>query len=73
MNEAKREPAPKLVFTPEEVAERLKCGRTTVYALLASGKLASVRIGRLRRIPTAALDQYIQRLLEEFAVAEVQT
>ena len=40
----------RLLLTPERAAERLDVGRTTVYGLLATGELESVRIGRSRRI-----------------------
>lgn len=43
-----------------EVAERLQLSRTTIYELLLSGRLRSVKIGRARRIPEAALDAWVQ-------------
>jgi excisionase family DNA binding protein len=52
----------KLLLTPAEVAEVLGVGRSTVYELLAAGLVESVRIGRARRIPRAALDAYVARL-----------
>ena len=36
-----------LVLTVEEAAERLSVGRTVMYALVSSGAVESVRIGRL--------------------------
>lgn len=33
-----------------------------MYALVSAGEVESVRIGRLRRVPTDALDAYILRL-----------
>jgi excisionase family DNA binding protein len=33
-----------------------------MYALVQAGEIESVRIGRLHRIPVAALDGYIDRL-----------
>jgi excisionase family DNA binding protein len=50
-----------LLVTPEEAARRLSLGRTTVYSLIASGVLESIRIGRLRRVPVAALGRYVER------------
>jgi excisionase family DNA binding protein len=41
------------------VIQRLGVGRTTMYALLASGEIPSVAIGRLRRIPAEALNDYV--------------
>ena len=52
----------RLVLTIEEAAERLGVGRTLMYALVSSGEVESVRIGRLRRVPTDALDAYVARL-----------
>jgi len=46
----------RLVLTVEEAAERLGIGRTLMYALVTSGEVESVRIGRLRRIPADALE-----------------
>lgn len=52
----------RLVLTIEEAAERLGIGRTLMYALVSAGEVESVRIGRLRRVPTDALDDYVLRL-----------
>lgn len=52
----------KLLLTPEEAAGVLGLGRTKVYELLRSGVLASVRIGACRRIPAAALRDYVTSL-----------
>jgi excisionase family DNA binding protein len=48
-----------VALTVEEAARRLGIGRTTMYALIASGQVQSVRIGRLRRIPAEALAAYL--------------
>jgi len=48
-----------VALTVEEAARRLGVGRTTMYSLVASGQVQSVRIGRLRRIPTEALAAYL--------------
>ncbi|MFJ3214785.1 helix-turn-helix domain-containing protein [Kitasatospora sp. NPDC086801] len=53
-------PDPTLVaLTVEEAARRLGVGRTTMYALVASGEVPSVTIGRLRRVPAEALKEYV--------------
>lgn len=54
-----------LVITVEEAARELRCGRTTIYALIRDGDLPSVRIGTLRRIRTNDLRTYIDRLAAE--------
>jgi excisionase family DNA binding protein len=51
-----------LVLTIEQAAERLGIGRSLMYALVMSGEVESVTIGRLRRIPTDALTAYVARL-----------
>ncbi|NYI05559.1 helix-turn-helix domain-containing protein [Allostreptomyces psammosilenae] len=54
-----------VVLTVEEAARRLGIGRTTMYDLLSSGKIPSVKIGRLRRVPVEALDAFIAGRLRE--------
>jgi excisionase family DNA binding protein len=54
--------AVRLVLTVEEAAERLGIGRTLMYALITTGEVESVRIGRLRRIPADALENYVKGL-----------
>jgi excisionase family DNA binding protein len=57
-----------ILFTPEQVArDVLRVGRTTVYELMGKGELRSITIGRLRRIPSSALEEYIQRQVTEQA------
>ena len=51
-----------LLVRPEEAARLLGVGRSTLYVLMASEALPSVRIGRARRIPLAALHAYIAAL-----------
>ena len=54
--------ADRLLLTAEEAAEVLRIGRTTVYALMKSGELRPVHIGRSCRISQAELDRYVRRL-----------
>ncbi len=61
MNES-LSPSDKLLLKPEEAAAALGIGRTQVYALIASGALASVQIGRLRRVPYSCLHRYVESL-----------
>ncbi|WP_225804592.1 helix-turn-helix domain-containing protein [Streptomyces sp. NK15101] len=51
-----------LLTAPEAMA-RLKIGRSALYDLLRTRRLASPTIGRAHRIP--ALADYVQRHLEE--------
>ena len=52
----------RLLLRVEEAALRLQIGRTTMYELVRRGEVTSVPIGRLRRIPTECLDEYVARL-----------
>ena len=60
---AAREMPDRVLLTVEEAAHQLGIGRTKVYALVKSGDLESVQIGRLRRIPKAAIEEYAARLV----------
>ena len=53
---------PVLLVRPEDAARVLGIGRTKVYELIRSGALRSVRVGGLRRVPVAALDEFVARL-----------
>ena len=54
----------KLLLSPEEAAEALGVGRSRVYDLMRTRELLSVRIGKSRRVPVAALRSYVERLTE---------
>jgi len=51
-----------LLYKPEAAAEELCISRATLFTLLKDGKIESVTIGRSRRIPRAALLDYVARL-----------
>lgn len=61
--------SPDLVLTIEEAAKVLRIGRTKMCALLASGEVESVCIGRLRRVPVWCLRSYVAGLLTSDAAA----
>lgn len=48
-----------LVYTVEEAAERLKIGRTLAWEMARDGRLPVLRLGRLVRVPAAALEQWV--------------
>ena len=60
---------PRLLMTVPEAAETLAISRSKLYELIASGAIASIRIDGSRRIPLAALEDYISRLLAERTAA----
>lgn len=51
-----------ILLTVEQAAHRLSVGRTVMYQLIRSGQIETVKIGRLRRIPTDALRRYVNSL-----------
>ena len=53
----------KVLVSVDEAAALLSLGRTMVYTLMMSGDLPSIKIGRMRRIPVAALHAYVSRQL----------
>jgi len=57
------------LLSVEAAATQLSIGRTTMYALLKNGDVASIRIGRLRRVPAEALTTYTARLIAEQTAA----
>lgn len=52
------------LLTVPQVMEQTGLSRSTIYNLIASKELASVRIGNLRRIPREALQSFIQGALD---------
>lgn len=48
-----------------DVSERLNICRNQVYKLMSSGDLPVVKIGRSTRIPSSAVEAYVQRLVED--------
>jgi excisionase family DNA binding protein len=53
----------KLLLTPDEAAKALAIHRSTLYGYLMSGEIASFSVGRARRIPVRALEEWIARQL----------
>ena len=65
MNEESR-----LLVTVAEAAVRLGVGRSYLYSRVMAGDIASVKLGRSRRIPVAALDEFVA-LEQERQAADV--
>lgn len=55
------------LFTVDEAAASLRVSRWTVYNLIRSGQLRTVKIGRRRLVPPAALHECIELLRKEAA------
>lgn len=49
-----------LLLTVEEAARRLRCGRTFMYRLIGREEIQSILIGRRRRVPVVAIEEYIR-------------
>ena len=52
----------KMLLTVPEAAEVLNVSTAMVYNLIRLRSLESVKIGRARRVPSAALGDYVSRL-----------
>ncbi len=53
------------LLTVPEVMTALRLSRAKVYDLIRAGELATVKIGRCRRIPPGAVSNYVAQRLEE--------
>lgn len=58
---------PPKLLTVQQAAQQLGIGEATTWALVSSGQLRSLRIGKLRRIPAGAVDDFIALRLAEGA------
>ena len=50
-----------------EVARMLSIGRSAAWELVRKQKIKSVKIGRTRRVPLIAIQDFVQRLMNEDA------
>jgi excisionase family DNA binding protein len=57
-------PDVKMLCRVEDAAVMLCIGRTAAWELVRKHTIKSVKIGRTRRIPLAAIQEYVQQLLE---------
>lgn len=53
-----------LLCTVEETAELLAIGRTSAFRLVREGQIRSVKIGSRRLVPRAAVEAFVEQLLE---------
>ena len=58
-------PVVPLLLTVNQAAELLGMGRSTIYELIDSGELKSVKRGASRRVPLKAVHDYIEHLLSQ--------
>lgn len=53
------------LLTPLEAARHLKVGRSTIYELIRTGRVPSVRFGaRIVRVPREALEELVRHRIE---------
>ncbi|MDQ3098870.1 MAG: helix-turn-helix domain-containing protein [bacterium] len=50
------------LYTPEEVADLLQVSKNLVYELIASKEIYAKKVGRVYRIPAAAVDYFTHNL-----------
>lgn len=53
---------PRLLLTVEEAADRIGICRSNMFKLIRRGDVESIKIGRLRRVTPAALEDFVRRL-----------
>jgi excisionase family DNA binding protein len=53
---------PRLLLRVDEAGRQLNLGRSVMYELIRSGRLRSVKIGKLRLIPSSALIEFVESL-----------
>lgn len=58
-----------LLYKPESAAAHLGIGRSKLFELIAAGEIETVQIGRSRRVPAEALEEYVARLRHVGSVA----
>lgn len=50
-----------IFYSPEELAKRFKISLSSIYKLIRSGEIPSIRLGKVYRIPNSELGRYLQR------------
>lgn len=58
-----------LLYRPLDAAQVLNLSRSVIFDLLRTGRLRSVKQGRLRLIPAAAIAEYIALLEKQSEAA----
>jgi excisionase family DNA binding protein len=54
-----------VLLTVREAARRLGIGRSLLYRLMLDGQVVSVKIGRSRRIPVWALEEFVKAKVDD--------
>jgi excisionase family DNA binding protein len=53
---------PRLLLTVEEAAQQIGICRSNMFKLIRQGEVRSVKVGRLRRVTPAALEDFVRQL-----------
>jgi excisionase family DNA binding protein len=61
---------PRLLLTVEEAAQRIGICRSNMFKLIREGEVRSVKVGRLRRVTPAALEDFVRQLTAKEAPAD---
>jgi excisionase family DNA binding protein len=62
-----------MLFTIEEVANILHIGRSTVFKLIKEGSIQSIKMGRSRRVPIDAMQNYVNDLVSESSASRSES
>ena len=62
MSKGKPIPVPPVLYSVDEAAVALRLSQSALYELIRSGRLRSVKSGRRRLVPVAALAEYVAAL-----------
>lgn len=62
-----------LLLSAEEAAAQLRIGRSRMFDLIRRGEVLSVKVGGSRRVVAESLQEYVDKLISEQAVAAPTT
>lgn len=58
--QAKKSDVTAVLYTVDEAARALRLSRSVIYELIRSDQLHTVKVGRRRLVPVAALNAYVE-------------
>lgn len=61
MTDTASPPVKPLLLTVKDVCSMLQLSRPTIYGLMQAGEIRSVRVGRIWRIPSPAVEEFVAR------------
>jgi excisionase family DNA binding protein len=65
MDKERRLDRPRALYRIDDAAALLSISRSRVYELVRSGQLRTVMVGRSRRVPARAVDDYVDHLMRQ--------